>query len=43
MELPPPQNSNVAAQQNADVMQAMQGGGGAMADPQVQAGLLHRP
>lgn len=36
MELPPPQNSNVALQQNADVMQAMQGGGDAMADPQVQ-------
>jgi hypothetical protein len=36
MELPPQANSNVAMQQNADVMQAMQGGGDAMGNPQVQ-------
>ena len=36
MALPPPTNNNVALQQNADVMQAMQGGNNAMSNPQVQ-------
>lgn len=36
MELPPQANSNVAMQQNADVMQAMQGGANQMSNPQVQ-------
>ena len=36
MELPPQANSNVAVQQNADVMQAMQGGANQMSNPQVQ-------
>ena len=36
MELPPQANSNVAMQQNADVMQAMQGGSNQMSNPQVQ-------
>jgi len=36
MELPPQANSNVAMQQNADVMQAMQGGANPMSNPQVQ-------
>jgi len=36
MELPPQANSNVAMQQNADVMQAMQGGASPMSNPQVQ-------
>ena len=36
MALPPPTNNNVALQQNADVMQAMQGGNSAMSNPQVQ-------
>ena len=36
MITPPQPNMNVAAQQNADVMQAMQGGNNAMSNPQVQ-------
>jgi len=36
MALPPPTNNNVALQQNADVMQAMQGGSNPMDDPQMQ-------
>jgi hypothetical protein len=36
MAITPQENMNVAAQQNADVMQAMQGGGSPMANPQVQ-------
>jgi len=36
MIAPPQPNMNVAAQQNADVMQAMQGGADPMGDPQVQ-------
>lgn len=36
MELPPQANSNVAMQQNADVMQAMQGGDASANDPRVE-------
>ncbi len=36
MAMLPQPNRNVAMQQNADVMQAMQGGGGAMSNPQTQ-------
>lgn len=36
MAITPQENMNVAAQQNADVMQAMQGGSNPMDDPQMQ-------
>lgn len=36
MAIPPQPNSNVAMQQNADVMQAMQGGGASTNDPRVE-------
>ena len=36
MVITPQENMNVAAQQNADVMQAMQGGRNPMDDPQMQ-------
>jgi hypothetical protein len=36
MVMPPQSNSNVAMQQNADVMQAMQGGDASANDPRVE-------